>query len=87
MASLYDAIMELIEQAQRRGASGGAAGSGANLYQRGTVVAVKSDGTYDVSVNGATMNANPETDLPLTPGQPVWVSPVRNGKPLVHGPR
>jgi hypothetical protein len=40
-----------------------------------------------VRLGGATVNANPETDLPLRPGQAVWVSPVRNGRPLVHGPR
>lgn len=84
MANLYDVIMSLIEKAQK---GGDAAGKNPELYQPGTVVTVNADGTYDVSVGGATMTANPETDLPLTPGQAVFVSPVRNGKPLVHGPR
>lgn len=84
MASLYDVIMAMIEKAKK----GGAVGAGGDqLYQPGTVVAVNADGTYSVNLGGATVRANPETDLPLRPGQPVWVSPVRNGNPLVHGPR
>lgn len=31
--------------------------------------------------------ANPETDVPLVPGQAVNVSQVTNGKVVIHGPR
>jgi hypothetical protein len=83
--SLYAVLMRLIAKAQTGG--GGPGSANGALYQPGHVVAVRADGTYDVRLGGATVNANPETDLPLRPGQPVWVSPVRNGRPLVHGPR
>jgi hypothetical protein len=82
--SLYDVLMQLMKKAQTGSGPGPAKGE---LYQPGHVVAVRADGTYDVTLGGATVNATPETDLPLRPGQPVWVSPVRNGRPLVHGPR
>jgi len=79
--NLYDTIMGLIEKSQKR------EGSSDQLYQPATVAAVNGDGTYSVTVGGETVIANPETDLPLQPGQRVYVSTVRNGKPVVHGPR
>lgn len=81
MANLYDTIMGLIEKAGQR------EGGGDKLYQPATVTAVNADGTYSVNVGGAVVVANPETDLPLTPGARVYVSTVRNGRPVVHGPR
>ena len=85
MANLYQVLMDLMAKSQ--GKRGGGDRAGGELYQPGTVVAVNGDGTYDVSFQGGTVTANPETDLPLSPGQNVYVSQVRNGKPLVHGPR
>lgn len=85
MGDLYATIMALIEKAQTRSTSGATRAS--DLYQPGEVVAVNSDGTYQVRAFGVVITANPETDLPLQPGQPVYVSAVRNGKPVVHGPR
>lgn len=81
MANLYETIMGLIDKAGTRESGGD------QLYQPATVTAVNADGTYTVKVGGGTVVANPETDLPLQPGQPVYVSTVRNGKPVVHGPR
>lgn len=85
MANLHAVLLELIAKAQTGGSRGGPA-AGA-LYQKGTVAAVNADGTYTVRTASGTMVANPETDLPLEAGQAVFVSPVRNGKPVVHGPR
>lgn len=85
MADLYSTIMDLIERSARR--EGGGSSSGDALYQPASVTAVNGDGTYTVNVGGLTVTANPETDLPLQPGQRVYVSEVRNGKPVVHGPR
>lgn len=84
MADLYTVLVELIGK-QTRPATG-PRGADA-LYQPGTVLAVNADGTYDIDVGGKRLIANPETDLPLTEGQRVYVSEVRNGKPVVHGPR
>jgi len=81
MANLYAAIVEIVKKEAAR-TSGGQA-----LYQPGQVTAVNEDGTYRVDVGGKIMTANPETDLPLSPGAKVYVSTVRNGKPVVHGPR
>ena len=86
MANLYDVLMALIDKRTKRPA-GTAPTTADDLYQAGSVVALNGDGTYEVKVNGRTMTANPETDLPLAVGQNVNVSIVRNGKPVVHGPR
>lgn len=81
MANLYEVIVAIATRAARRGGTGDA------LYQPSTVLDVNTDGTYLVDVGGRSVTANPETDLPLRPGQRVYVSEVRNGKPVVHGPR
>jgi membrane protein implicated in regulation of membrane protease activity len=85
MADLYTVLTALIKK-QQRPAAGGKAPADA-LYQPGTVLEVNADGTYAVDVAGRSLVANPETDLPLQKGQRVYVSEVRNGKPVVHGPR
>lgn len=84
MADLYRVITDLIAKYQRRSAGGE---GGAELYQPGVVLAINADGTYEVDMRGRRVTANPETDLPLTVGQPVFISPVKNGRPVVHGPR
>ena len=84
MADLYAVILGIAAKAQRAGPGGG---GGDKLYQPGTVLAVNGDGTYAIDVGGTRVIANPETDLPLVAGQKVYVSEVRNGKPVVHGPR
>ena len=85
MANLYQVLMDLMAKSQ--GKRDSSPSGGGELYQPGTVVAVNGDGTYDVSWQGGTVTANPETDLPLSPGQNVYISQVRNGRPVVHGPR
>lgn len=85
MANLYQVLMDLMAKQQGKRDRGDTGGG--ELYLPGTVVAINADGTYQVSFRGATLTATPETDLPLSVGQPVYVSQVRNGRPLVHGPR
>jgi hypothetical protein len=83
MPTLYQVLVDLIAKQHRPGP-----GTGADaLYQPGTVVAANADGTYTVDMAGRRVTANPETDQPLQPGQAVYVSEVRNGKPVVHGLR
>jgi hypothetical protein len=81
MANLYQTLVAIA-----RAASDGPDGA-PKLYQPGTVVSVKGDGTYEVKTPAGTFLMNPETDLPLAPGARVNWSPVENGKPVVHGPR
>jgi membrane protein implicated in regulation of membrane protease activity len=83
VANLYDVLVHLMAKPQRRPGAGGADA----LYQPGTVLAINADGTYVVDLNGTRVTANPETDYPHTVGQRVNVSEVRNGKPVIHGPR
>lgn len=83
MADLYAVLMEMMKKAAQSGPAGGASA----LYQPGTVLTVNKDGTYVVDMGGRRVTANPETDFPFVEGQPVYVSEVRNGKPVVHGPR
>jgi membrane protein implicated in regulation of membrane protease activity len=84
MATLYEVIVGIVAKQTRPGTPTGPTSA---LYQPGTVTAVNADGTYAITVGGRTVTANPETDLPLAVGQAVYVSEVRNGKPVVHGPR
>ena len=81
MANLYAVLVDIIKKETAK------AGGGQALYQPGTVRAVNEDGTYRVDMDGKVVTANPETDLPMQPGQRVYVSSVKNGKPVVHGPR